>query len=399
MNQEGEMTSVWKENLTWRSGLLSEIPVSRWHSIRGSELVEILIFKKRSDTPPHPGNLAFQQILQADSPPMEKSFLDNPNQFMCVAVSMGLRTIPVDCSFITLDDVTGSAFVHIRYKVMDSKKVVIGVEDVLAQLSLKCREAITNLAEKRVHTDISTQHIKEVVKHIKTDDLGLSIKDVAIPNPIVWPSGIVKPRSEIPEIKAAAVRDEIAAELKLEKEKKYAKLLENKLRSMGITHPSILMRVLSHHDPDYQVILEAAKHFADSQRDSQDKAREFLVWLIEKDKVPRIELEELITGLVGRVTDDVTALPDAVASLLTAPSEDRPRIADSSSVEPSITTGGNLEDDSGISDQVDVEQADDQEIGTPSHSTVRRRPPKSPPHSDKRERGHSYTRRQREPKQ
>lgn len=106
--------------------------------------------------------------------------------------------------------------------------------------------------------------------------------------------------------------------------------LERTLKQLGITHPAILMRILSQYGPDYKAILDAAQHFADSQRDSQGKVKDFLAWLIEKDAVSRIELGELITRLVGQVTDDDTALPDAAASLLTAPKQEKDQESDTS---------------------------------------------------------------------
>ena len=153
------------------------------------------------------------------------------------------------------------------------------------------------------------------------------------------------------------------------------------------------MRVLSRHDQDYQTILDAAQHFADSQKSSQDKARDLLVWLIEQDKVPRIELDEFVVGLIGRVAGDVTALPDAVASLLTAP------VATSSSLpEDSFVTSPPVTD-AGSEDVGETREEDRpvQEEGGKAGHVVRRKSGSRPsPGSGKS--SHSYVRRKREPK-
>ncbi len=386
------MTNTWKENLTWKSGLLSEIPVSRWGSIRGSKQVAILVFRRRGNGPVHPGNLILEQVIQPDGPPMRKSILDDPRQFVCVSVHLGLHTIPVDCAFTTRDMVNGSVVVHITYRVSNPETLVIGVEDALASLSLRCREFVTGLAEVHSFNDISTRYIKEVIEGMETNDLGLVITRVLVPDSITWPPGITEPQSEIAVIKANAARDEVATEVELAAKKRLAKLLEDKLRSMGITHPAILMRVLSRHDQDYQTILDAAQHFADSQKSSQDKARDLLVWLIEQDKVSRIEMGELVTGLIERVAGDVTALPDTVASLLTAPVDTPSLPEDSFVTSPPVTDAGS--EDVGETREGDRPvRKEEEEAGH-----IVRRNPGSRPAPGSRKSSHSYVRRKREPK-
>lgn len=395
MMREDEMANTWKENLTWRSGLLSEIPVSRWRSVRGSRQIAVLVFRKRSSGPPRPGNLVLEQVLQAGGPSMRKSILEDPRQFFCASIHLGVHTLPIDCAFITHDTVNGSVVAHVAYKVTNPETLVIGVDDALALLSLRCREAVTDLAESRSFTDVSTRSIKETLERVETSDLGLVITKVLVPDSITWPSGITEPQSEIAVIRASAVRDEVAAETEVAAKKRLAGLLEDKLRSMGITHPAILMRVLSRYDSDYQTILDAAQHFAESQKDSRDKGKDFLVWLIEQDKVPRIELDGLVTGLVGRVTGDVTALPEAVASLLTAPA-DAPSLPDALSVAPSTAVDGDGSENAGQMGQAGEPVQEEGEIGD-SSPVIKRRPPSARQMSEERE-GQSYVRRKRDPK-
>lgn len=218
-----------------------------------------------------------------------------------------------------------------------------------------------------------------------------------MPDSITWPSGIIEPQSEIAVIRAQAARDEVVTETELAAKKKLAGLLEDKLRSMGITHPAILMRVLSRYDSDYQTILDAAQHFAESQKSSQDKARDFLVWLIEQDKVPRTDLDPLVTELIGRVADDVTSLPDAVASLLTAPADAHPLLEASPATPSAVPDITGSEEASEVGELVQPVQEEEGEVD--SSPIIRRRPPEGQPTSEERKSGHSYIRRKRDPKQ
>jgi len=394
------MANNWQENSTWKSGLLEEIPVSRWQEIRGSDSVGIVILKKRrGDLPLHPTNLQYQQTLSTNTSSSMMMPFFNAGQFVCIAVDMRRRPIDLDCSFTTADHVQGSLKLRVTYQVIDAKAVVVDIEDVIDELVIRCRGAVRDFSETRSYKSVSSQGIKEAVRQSQVDDLGLVIKQVTIPDSIVWPANIVEPMSKILAVKADAELKSLTNKIKIEAESEYSKLLEKKLSDMGITHPAILMRVLSRHDADYQTILEAAQHFADSRSDSQSKAKDFLVWLIEKDKVPRVELEELISGLVGRVTDDVTALPDAVASFLIAPSKETPQISDSSSAGASSTRDADRIRNEGDvrQEQTVTEQIIDQESDTSGHSIIRRRPPRNL--SDSTAEGdHSYTRHKRNPK-
>jgi len=600
----------WQKNQTWSSGLLSEIPVARWKDVRGSENVDILVFERSGDASPHPNNLRFLQVLRADSSPF-KTFW-NPNRFLCVAVDLRVRSLSVECYFTTADMFSGSVEVRILYRVTDSQKVVTGAEDALAQLSLNCQATITKFAGEREQATASIEAIRQSLRQMQVDSLGLALVDVSIlrlewtfgnetgvgqynapvtavspayilylldvsgsmnsnldgrprirwleealeytfrrmiersinggvyrsyykiamitysdnaddsltggdfidagefwdaglpefrpsgqtntkaafehayqmlyslleksdvrdncPAPIIChvtdgiytggdPTPIVNkvkqlrnrdgfvlienlfvsddllnspiedihswhgfmPGDETSALKnlyarslfimSSSLPDSHASTLASEgyqlkpgsqmmypgqnfdmirlafaasiarTPKKYIVQnavssaigdmagvktevifpLEEALKQMGITHPAMLMRVLSRHDPDYQTIQDAAKHFANLQRASRGKVKDFLAWLIEEDAVTRIELEELIIRLAGQVTDDVTALPDAAASLLTA-----------------------------------TEQETDQESITTRH-VMRRKPVIAyrPPDVSTEGSGHSYTRRKR----
>ena len=250
---------------------------------------------------------------------MKKSILDDPRQFFCVSVHMGKHTLPVDCSFTTRDMVTGSVSIHVEYEVSDPESLVIGTDDALASLSTRCREAVTDLTEHLAYTDISIRQIRSIVEGVETHDLGLIITRALIPGPISWPSDITEPRRDIPRILEESERDKIAQKAKLTSEKELARLLEEKLSNMGISHPAVLMRVLSRHDADYQAILDAAQHVSDEKRSKEEQAKELLLWLVEKDKVPRSDLDTLVKTLSGRVTSDAESLPDAVLGILTAP--------------------------------------------------------------------------------
>ena len=389
------MPKRWQDSLTWTSGLFSEIPVSRWQSISGSEAVEIFVFEKRNkNLPPHPSNLVFLQTLHSRSPSVKTSLLKDPEQYMCIAVDTSLRTFQVDCSFTTSDQIRGSVVLYVDYQISNAKTVLMEIDDVLTKLSLRCHETINDLAESHRYTDISRQSVKEAIKRMKVDDFPLVVGEISIPNSIEWPPSIMEPLRNITVARVVADFDAAADAIKFEKEKKYSRLLVDKLNSMGITHSAAIMRVLARYDADVKTILDSAQHYAEMQGERQKEAKEFLVWLINEGKVPRIELaEDLVPNLLRTVAENLTQPPDPVASLLIAPEEAPSRLADA---HPETPPAIESESESVPNKQAETEQTDHQEAGTHSHS-IRRKAPRD--HSSYRKQtGHSVTRRPHKPK-
>lgn len=364
------MATSWHDTVTWKSGLVYELPVSSAQTISGNDATEIILCEKsNANQPLSPANIKRRQTISAGE--MGKiswweTILKSASQYSCIVVDMRLRTHKVDCSFSTNDPVKGSATMHISYHVTSSKKVVFDIEDALANLTTLCQKTVIAIAKKHGYKEIMEDSIfEDELSNMDIDKFGLEIDDVHIPDQINFPSNLVDIISQPPIMRA---EDNVKS---VERD-----LLVRKLRNMGFPE-NIITVVQASKDDDLKIIFDAANAFIQNKRQNKQDTLNFLRELIDKGLVPRATLED---GLIQKVIDQVIDAEDANPLEFFLPTSKSPKslpTANKDNVQPS--TNGSTDS----TPSVDGSTSSTEIIENKSTFTVIRRPAK--PRSSKKE--------------
>lgn len=300
------MATSWHDTVTWKSGLVYELPVITAQTISGNDATEIILCEKsNANQPLSPANIKRRQTISAGE--MGKiswweTILKSASQYSCIVVDMRLRTHKVDCSFSTNDPVKGNATIHISYHVTSSKKVVFDIEDALANLTTLCQKTVVAIAKKHGYKEIMEDSIfEDELKNIDVDKFGLEIDDVHIPDQINFPSNLVDIISQPPILIA---KDNVK---NVERD-----LLVRKLRNMGLPE-NIITVVQASKDDDLKIMFDAANAFLQNKRQNKQDTLDFLRELIDKGLVPRAMLEDgllekVIAGAIKDDTEDANPL-------------------------------------------------------------------------------------------
>lgn len=295
------MATSWHDTVTWKSGLVYELPVNSAQTISGNDATEIILCEKsNANQPLSPANIKRRQTISAGE--MGKiswweTILKSASQYSCIVVDMRLRTHKVDCSFSTNDPVKGSATMHISYHVTSSKKVVFDIEDALANLTMLCQKTVIAIAKKHGYKEIMEDSIfEDELSNMDIDKFGLEIDDVHIPDQINFPSNLVDIISQPPIMRA---EDNVKS---VERD-----LLVRKLRNMGFPE-NIITVVQASKDDDLKIMFDAANAFLQNKRQNKQDTLNFLRELIDKGLVPRATLED---GLIQKIIDQVIDTEDA----------------------------------------------------------------------------------------
>lgn len=306
------MATSWHDTVTWKSGLVYELPVSKAQTISGNDAVEIILCEKsNANQPLSPANIKRRQAIRPGEMG-QISWWDatfkSPGLYSCIVVDMRLRTHKVDCSFLTNDPIKGSATIHISYQVANTKKVVFDIEDVLANLTTLCQKTVAAIAKKHGYKEIMVDSIfEDELINMDVVRFGLEIEDVHIPDQINFPSNLVDIISRPPIIKA---EDDVKSVERT--------LLVKKLKNMGLPD-NIITIVQASKDEDLKIIFDAANVFFENKRQSKQNSQDFLEGLITKGLVPRATLEdELIPKLISQVTNDDSEDANPMQFLLSA---------------------------------------------------------------------------------
>ncbi len=292
------MATSWHDTVTWKSGLVYELPVSKAQTISGNDAVEIILCEKsNANQPLSPANIKRRQAIRPGEMG-QISWWDatfkSPGLFSCIVVDMRLRTHKVDCSFSTNDPIKGSATIHISYQVANTKKVVFDIEDVLANLTTLCQKTVVAIAKKHGYKEIMEDSIfEDELKNMDVVRLGLEIEDVHIPDQINFPSNLVDIISRPPIM----IAEEDVKNIE-------RTLLVKKLKNMGLPD-NIITIVQASKDEDLKIMFDAASAFFQNKKQSKQNSQEFLEGLIAKGLVPRATLEDaLIPKLIDQITND-----------------------------------------------------------------------------------------------
>ena len=358
------MTTFWQNTLTWKNGLVYELPVGMLQTISGNDSIEMFLCEKLNvNQTLSPGNIRRLQTISSGE--MGRiSFWDSlikSGQHVCIVVDMRLRTHKVDCKFITKDLVNGSMTIHLQYRVSNSKKVVFDVEDVLSDLSTICQKVVVNIARKNKYSEIDQSLFEEAVKDSDTHKLGIELIDVHIPDQINWPNELMSIKSRPPILQADA-------ELKSFERK----LLVEKLESIGLPE-NVIKIVLVKKEEELKVIFDAAEALARSKKESKEDARAMLEMLIDKGLVPRITLEEtLLPKVIDQVTNNDWEDGDPLRYLLSS--------SDGGGNKPKALSQADSENSNTLTDNSSTE----------AHSVNRAKPDTT---ISEKQASHSYTRR------
>ncbi len=307
------MTTSWHDTITWKSGLVYELPVSTAQTISGNDAVEIILCEKsNANQPLSPANIKRRQAIRPGEMG-QISWWDatfkSPNSYSCIVVDMRLRTHKVDCSFSTNDPVKGSATIHISYQVTNTKKVVFDIEDVLANLTTLCQKTVVTIAKKHSYKEIMEDSVfEDELKNMDIARFGLEIDDVHIPNQINFPSNLVDIISRPPIM----IADEGVKSVERD-------LLVKKLRNMGLPD-NVITIVQASKDDDLKIMFDAANAFLHNKRQNKQDSLDFLRELIEKGLVPRATIEDgLVQKLIDQATKDDAEDANPLDYLLSAP--------------------------------------------------------------------------------
>lgn len=310
------VTTLWQDTVTWKSGLVYEIPVEKLKAINGNNAIEIILCEKSDvNQPLSPANIKRRQTISTGEMGQiswRDSFSRWSVQYSCIVVDMRLRTHKVDCEFSTNDPVKGSATIHIAYHVTNSKKVVFDIEDVLANLTTLCQKTVVVIARKYSYKEIMEDSIfEDEIKRLDVVRFGLEIDDAHIPDQINFPSNLVDIISSPPMMKAEYDVKSVERTL-----------LAKKLESIGLPD-NIIAIVQASKDEDLKIIFDAANAYFLNKKQSKQNSQEFLEGLIAKGLVLRAPLEDaLIPKLIDQVTSDGTEDANPIQFLLSAADSD-----------------------------------------------------------------------------
>jgi len=306
------MAVSWHNTVTWKSGLVYELPVSKAQTISGNDAIEIILCEKsNANQPLSPANIKRRQAIRSGEIgqiPWWNTIFKSPGQYSCIVIDMRLRTHKVDCSFSTNDPVKGSVAIHIAYHVISSKKVVFDIEDVLTNLTTLCKKTVVAIAKKHSYKEIMEDSVfEDELKNMDVVRFGLEIDDVHIPDQINFPSNLVDIISRPPIMRA---EDDVKSVERT--------LLVKKLKNMGLPD-NIVTVVQASKDDDLKIIFDAANAFFLNKKQSKQNSLDFLRELIDKGLVPRATLEDgLIPKLIDQVTSDDTEDANPMQFLLSA---------------------------------------------------------------------------------
>lgn len=359
------MATSWHDTVTWKSGLVYELPVSKAQTISGNDAVKIILCEKSNASQPlSPANIKYRQTISAGE--MGKiswwdSFIKSPNQYSCIVVDMRSRTHKVDCGFSTNDPVKGNATIHVEYHVVDSNRIVFDVEDVLASLTTLCQKTVIAVAKKHGYKEIMQDSVfEDELRTMNVARFGLEINDIHIPDQINFPSNLVDIISQPPIIIA---NDNVRS---VERD-----LLVRRLRDMGLPE-NVITIVQASKDDDLKIMFDAANAFLHNKRQNKQDTLDFLRELIDKGLVPRAMLEDglLEKVIAGAIKDDTEDANPLEFFLPTSKSQKSLPAANKDNVQPSTN------DSTDNTSSVDGSTSSTEIIENKGTFTVTRRPAK-----------------------
>src|SRR5688500_8213454 len=205
--QEIVMSIPQPNNRTWKDGLLRIVSLARGQLLEATpnQPMQYLIFHQHNPSvgAKDPANLLFKQAVRPNQP--FRVPLWGAGNVLCIAVDLTQRYADFELTVYSKQGAKGDLKISIGYQVQNQLEVAQR-PDVLYDLWRYCQEAAQRVTNTNSHTEVSIDQVREALRRVNSDQLGLAVVNVVMPPPIFWEGAIAKVDTAIAIAQAKAIQ-------------------------------------------------------------------------------------------------------------------------------------------------------------------------------------------------
>lgn len=293
-------------NRTWKDGLLRTVSLARGQLLEAApnQPMQHLIFQQHNTSigAKDPANLLFKQAVRPNQP--FRVPLWGAGQIVCIAVDLTQRYADFELTVYSRQGVKGDLKISIGYQVQNPLEVAQRA-DVLYDLWRYCQEAAQRVTNVREHTEVTIDQVRDALRRVNGEQLGLAVVNVVLPHPIFWEGAIAKVDTTIAIAQAKALQSRNVMHTQMETDRQRREIIERELARYGIYDIEIIAEVSAALDRNEPDLARAIKKVLDSRRDRRQKQEQkdldMIEKLAERDKLDSFNWQDLGQGAIDRL--------------------------------------------------------------------------------------------------